>query len=240
MRIALQHTRREANFLKHLGDALRILRRRERGFVDAQSFANEFLHCEARIERRERILKDNLDAAAYVAQSVWGKRQNVLPSKEHLPPGALFEPYKAVTERRLPTARFPHEAKGDTFRHGERHAVYCLHVPHHPLEKPLFHREMRREVPYLDERRSRGEGEPGRERAGGLRTEKAVLRHRPCGKWVVWVVQIAGDPAPTRGGEEGRACNRAACGGIVAAFGKAATRHHVCGWAYSTSSSREI
>jgi len=234
MCIALQHTHRETNFLKHLGDALRILRRRERGFVDAQSFADEFLHGETRIERRERILKDNLDAAAYVAHSVWGKRQNVLPGKEHLPPGVLFEPYEAVPERRLPTARFPHETKGDAFRNSERHAVYCLHMSHHPLEKPLFHWKMRREVPYLNERRRKGggDGEAGRRGDGGRRTERAVLHYCPCGEGVVWVVQIAGDLAPARGREEGWGCYRAACGGIVATFRKAAARHHVCGRAH--------
>jgi len=113
---------------------------------------------------------------------VWGKRQNVLPSKEHLPPGVFFESYETVAERRLATARFTHEAKGDAFRNGERHAVYSLHMPHYPLEKPLFHREMRREVPYLDERRR----ERGRD--GGRRTERAVLHHGPCGEWVVWVI----------------------------------------------------
>src|SRR5207237_7545057 len=92
--------------------------------------------------------------------------------------------------------------------------------------KPLFHWEMRREVPYLDERR-RVQGEGCRMQGNG-----AVLPYFPYGEWVLRVVQIAGDLGPARGGEEARGCNRAAYCGIVAAFGKAAARHHVCGWAH--------
>ena len=189
--------------------------------MDAQSFADEFLHCEARIERRKRILKDNLDAAAHVAHRVWGKRQNVLPGKEHLPPGVLFEPYEAMAERRLATARFTHEAKGNAFRNGERHAVYRLHVPHYPLEKPLFHWEMRREVRVS----RREEEEEGREERERQRTEDVrglSSTHRPCGEWVVWVVQIAGDLAPTGGGEEGWGCYR--CSRVAASSQRSAKR----------------
>jgi len=49
-----------------------------------------------------------------------GKRQDILPGEEHLPLSALFEPYEAMAERRLATARFAYETQGDAFRNGER------------------------------------------------------------------------------------------------------------------------
>src|SRR5712691_3130816 len=67
-----------------------------------------------------------------------------------------------------------------------------------------------------------------------MQGDGAVLPYFPSGERVLRVVQIAGDLAPARGGEEARGCNRTAYYGIVAAFGKAAARHNVCGWAHGT------
>ena len=152
----------------------------------------------SKIERRKRVLEDNLHATAHVAHSAWGKPQDILPGKAHLALRTLFEPYEAMAEGRLPTTRFAHETQSNAFRNGERHTINRLHVSHHALEKPLFHWEMRSEVAYLDERcRGRGTG-------CKVRSEGAIFHDRLRREWVVRVMQIAGDLAPARSGEEGR------------------------------------
>jgi hypothetical protein len=67
--------------------------------VNDQRLADDLLHREARVERREWVLKDHLHLPADGLQSALAESGDVLPGEDDAPTGRLVEPHHGQRQR---------------------------------------------------------------------------------------------------------------------------------------------
>src|SRR5471032_3079007 len=86
--------------------------------------ANDLTYRHARIQRRKRILKDDLHLAAQAAHGLGAKMRDVLAFIDHAAFGAIDKTQQQAAERRLAATRFPNDGKRLALLHGERDTVH--------------------------------------------------------------------------------------------------------------------
>src|SRR6185437_13672105 len=127
----------------------------------------------ARIERRIRILKDDLHLAAQRAQRLAGEREHILPIEAHLARRGLDEAQNAPARGGLAAPRLAHESQRLARRNVERDAIDGLHRAGVPPEESPRDREVLDEIPHREPRH--GLRAPGRRGGGGaLRGHRAA------------------------------------------------------------------
>jgi hypothetical protein len=87
--------------------------------VDVPGLGHDLADREARVDRGERVLVDQLDVASHPAQLVTVERQEVLSLQGDAASVGLDEPQEDPRQRRLARARFAHQTVRFTWRDGE-------------------------------------------------------------------------------------------------------------------------
>src|SRR5690606_6485025 len=102
MRITVRGIRRHADLFENVGHALYPLTACDRLVTETERFGNDILHPHARIERRKRILKDDLHRiAAPTMLSLRGKCDGAA--------GWLAQPSNDIAEGALARSTFAHD-----------------------------------------------------------------------------------------------------------------------------------
>src|SRR5262249_21523383 len=126
--------------LEELGDPLAPVALRRA--VDLQRLADDVARRHARIERRERILKNDLHLAPVGAQLPLGKMRDVPPGDPDRAGGRLDQAQHGPGESRLAAAAFADEPESLAARNREAHAVERQNLPDRPAQQALLHGEM--------------------------------------------------------------------------------------------------
>src|SRR5260370_885981 len=112
VRITPHIIRPQADGLEQIHDALFKLPPGFRQLVNDQGLANDRADVHARIERRIRVLKDNLDVAAQDAKLGRLQRSDILAFKMDLAPGRFDQAKHATPGGRFTTAGFANQPEG--------------------------------------------------------------------------------------------------------------------------------
>src|SRR5204863_4091784 len=108
---------------KQLHDAIAPLLTRA-DMVDDERLFDNLPHAHARIQRRVRILKDDLHVAPGMTKRVAREAEHVLSAKEHLASGRLDQPEDAAACRRFSAARLSNEPERLRLVERKAHIVY--------------------------------------------------------------------------------------------------------------------
>src|SRR5262245_15030124 len=154
MRVPLQVSRVEADQAKELRDAV-AARPAIAQLVDDERLFHDLSRAHSRVERRIRILKDDLHVAARLAHSARGKLQDVLAAEADLAAGRFDEPQHAPSRRRLAAARFADEPERLTLFDPEAHVVDGRDSSSLPEQTCVAH-EVLHEVRNVNERHGIG------------------------------------------------------------------------------------
>ena len=100
--------------------------------MDDHRLGQHLLDAHPWIEGAERVLEDDLHAAAQGAQLVAGQVRDVLSVKADPATGGLDQPQCEPTQRGLARARLTDQTQGLTTADGEGHAVDCSYHPAGP------------------------------------------------------------------------------------------------------------
>src|SRR5205809_813725 len=122
VRIAVEVRRVEADEVKELGDPI-APRPAVTQAVDDERLLDDLSRAHARVERRVRILKDDLHIAPRLAQAPARKGEHVLAPDPYFARRGVDEPEHAAPGRRLSAARFADEPEGFPFLNREAHVV---------------------------------------------------------------------------------------------------------------------
>ena len=158
VREAVGHVRAQADPRQEAGDPILELPPVGEA-VHPQGLGDRIAHGDARVQGGVRVLEDDLQVAAELAQA-----RPVEPEEVHrlrlrrrpvegLSGGRLDQPQQGAPGRGLATARLPHERQGLAVPHREVESVHGLHLPDHAAEQPLPHREVLLEAAHVHERR---------------------------------------------------------------------------------------
>ena len=90
-----------------------------------------------RVERRVRVLEDDLHAAPNRAELALGHARDLVALELDAPLGRRHEPEQGSPERRLPAPRFADEPQHLAPAEVERDVVDCLDVSGLPPDEPL-------------------------------------------------------------------------------------------------------
>src|SRR5207245_11306829 len=101
----------EADRLEELRDALLALLARPRKLVDDERLADDRADGHPRIERRVRVLEDDLHFLPERAKRSLVERRHVATLEAHLARRRLDQSQDGAARRRLPAARFADEAE---------------------------------------------------------------------------------------------------------------------------------
>ncbi len=98
--------------------------------VDVVRLADDVADGHPWVQRRVRVLEDDLDVAAQCAQGLPLGLEDVLALEQGLAAGGHLQQHEQLGERRLATARLAHDAQRLALVQLEGHAVDGLHVTH--------------------------------------------------------------------------------------------------------------
>src|SRR5262249_37989009 len=110
--------------------------------VHAERLRDDLPHGHARVERRVRVLKDDLQLPAHFAHPPSGEARDVLPVEDDLSVGRLEELDHGAAERRLSAAGLADEAERLPRAQREIDAVDGVHLADAPLEDAGHDREV--------------------------------------------------------------------------------------------------
>src|SRR3989304_2866125 len=110
--------------------------------VDAQALPDGLADRHPRIERRVRVLEDDLHVAAHGLQVGAAQLQHVDAVEPDGARAGLDQAQHRPSDRRLATTRLSHQAEGLAFPNGESHPVDRLDPAHGPLQHSGAHREV--------------------------------------------------------------------------------------------------
>ena len=119
---------------------------------ESEAFADDLPDAHARIERRVRVLEDDLHLAAHLAHRRRVQRQQLAPLEGDAAAGRLDEPDKAAPERRLAATRFADQPNRLAVVNVETDAVDRLDLFAPVPEHPGPHREIFLQVADLEQR----------------------------------------------------------------------------------------
>ena len=125
MRIARGVLRREADHDEQLADP-RALALTVADRMNDERFADDRANQHARVERAERILKDDLQVPAPRPHRALVKRRNILAFVEDLACRRLDEPKQEASGRRFPATGFAHQSDCLTPVDRQRQIVHSL------------------------------------------------------------------------------------------------------------------
>ena len=111
-RVAVDLVRQQADLRHHLLHALLRLRRREVRLERLQRFGDDFAHGHARIERSERILKNDLHLLALAAHVFMRELGEILAEPDDAPRRDRQQTQYGAAESRLPAAGLSDQTKG--------------------------------------------------------------------------------------------------------------------------------
>ncbi|MNH99544.1 hypothetical protein D3C73_523190 [compost metagenome] len=95
--------------------------------VDFHRLADQLQHIQTRIQRRIRVLKDRLNAAAERLQPLLPQLAERLSIEEHFSASIVVQPEQAAPDRRLPAAGFAHQPEGFPLADLEAYAIDCFY-----------------------------------------------------------------------------------------------------------------
>jgi hypothetical protein len=123
VRVAAHHVGAEAHLREDVGDHHVGLAAVSSEPEDGDALADDLAHGHVRVQRRVRILKDDLHAAAERAELLLGHLRDFPAVEEDAPRGGLDEAEDRAAERALSAARLAHEAERLAAADVERGAV---------------------------------------------------------------------------------------------------------------------
>src|SRR5579884_2172200 len=124
--------------------------------VDRERLRDDLPHALPRVERRVRILEDDLHLAADRPQRALAEMGDVAPVEPHDARGRLEQPDDEARGRRLAATRLADDPERLAAAHGQGDVLDRVHDALRPREHALLHREVLRQVHDLDERLLRG------------------------------------------------------------------------------------
>src|SRR5438552_4781161 len=152
VRVAAQVLGGEADRLQQLHDAFLARPPVGRQLVDHQGLADDRAHRHSWIERRVRVLEDDLHLLAERAQRSLIERGDVLALERDLTGGRLDQAEDRAARGGLAAARLADEAQRLAGHDVERHVVHRVHTRHLAREQAATDREVLLEVANLEER----------------------------------------------------------------------------------------
>src|SRR3954468_20081324 len=154
MRIIVDMLGAQPDALEDVSDARAALLR-VADAVHAQRLADDVAGRHARIERRERILKDDLHLPSVGAQLRLGEMRDIRAVDLDLPRSRLDQPQDRATNGGLAAAGLAHQRERLAGADRERHAIDRIDVTGRAAQQALLDREMLLEVRDLENGRSR-------------------------------------------------------------------------------------
>src|SRR5215470_3743561 len=151
VRVAPQMLGRQANRLQQLHDALLTRAAVRRQLVDDQSLADDRSHRHPRIQRRVRVLEDDLHLLAQRAQGALVERRDVLALERDFARGRLDQSQDRAARRGLAAAGLAHQPERLAAHDVERHVVHRVHARDLAREEAATDREVLLEIADLEE-----------------------------------------------------------------------------------------
>ena len=146
VRVAAHVVGAQAHRLEQLDDARFELLPRLRQLVDDQRLADDRAHRHARIQRRVRILEDDLHVARERTQLVFARPRDALAFEPDLARGRLDQAQDAAPRRALAAARFADNAERFAGGQIEAHAVDRMNLLDRAAEPAALDREALDEI----------------------------------------------------------------------------------------------
>ena len=164
-----------------------VLRLAPRHAVQAQRRADDLADALARVQRRDRVLEDELDLAAHRLSCLRPRCVMSRPRKRSAPVGGLEQPHDAARQGALAAARLAHHAQRLALVEAQRDVVDGMHVADRAVdEHALLDREVELDVLGLQQRHvALGLGRaPGLGRCGGASalTPPPIRGRARCGR----------------------------------------------------------
>ena len=145
VRVAPGVERLEPDHLEELGDALLALGRRHH-VVQHQRLGENLADGHARVERRERVLEDQLHLAAQGAEGGLAQGGDIVAVEDDAAGGRLDQPHHEPPDRRLAAAGLADERQRLAGAEHEGHAVDRLHGRKRPPERRALRDEVLHEI----------------------------------------------------------------------------------------------
>src|SRR5262245_19417929 len=152
VRVPAQVFGRETHGLQQLHHPLLARAPVRSELVDHQRLTDDRSDGHPRIQRRVRILEDDLHLLAQRAQRPLVERGDVLALERDLARGRLDQSQNGATGRGFTATRLAHQPERLAGHHIERHVVHRVHPRHLAREQAATDREVLLEVPDLEER----------------------------------------------------------------------------------------
>jgi len=153
MRVAAHRLGRQADELEQPRDAI-IAIAIGRDAMDLEWRAQDIADGQPRIERRERVLEDDLHPAPQRHHLLRGVVRDVLAGEPDLAGGGLDQLQDRLAHRRLAAAALADDAENFALAKLEIDAVDGLHLRDHARQDPRADREMRLQPARLEQRLS--------------------------------------------------------------------------------------
>ncbi len=122
------HRRVEPDGIEHLRHP-RLLLGVGAALPDPQRLGHDVLHLAARVQGRDRVLEDELQAGAHLAQLLAAQRGEVGALEQHAATGGGGKLHDGPTGRRLSATRLAHQAERLAFPDVEADAGHGVHDP---------------------------------------------------------------------------------------------------------------
>jgi hypothetical protein len=114
--------------------------------VDQQPLGDDVAHRHARVQRRVRVLEDDLHVAAQRLQLVAAQVEDILAVEKDRAFSGWDQAQDGARDGGFAAAGFPHQAEGFALAHGEADIIHRLDPRDHALEDARAHREIGLEV----------------------------------------------------------------------------------------------
>ena len=165
VRVAVQVVGAQAHRPQQRLDALLAVRE----LVDQQVLAHHLAHRHARVQRRERILEDDLRPAPHLEHALARQRQQVdhraVRAVADTSPGGPLQAEERASQGALAAAALAHQAERLAPADGQVDAVHGLDLAHHALQEAPLDGKPGAQVLRLQQGRSVGGGRGLRHRA---------------------------------------------------------------------------
>ena len=155
VRITLAILRLQSDLLQQLRDPLLALRAVRRA-VNDQRLSHDRADRHARIERRIRILKDDLHVAPHPPHAAGVELADVGAVEVDRPRRRLDQSQDAAADRRLSRSRFADQSERLAGRDVEADAIDRLHLRDRAAQHSPFHRKVLCEIAKSEERLAHG------------------------------------------------------------------------------------
>ena len=153
VRVARHRLDAQAHLVEQGGDPIPLLAAGVDQLVDVERLADRIADLQARIERGVGVLKDHLDAPPHGHQIAAARPRDVDAVDPNLALGRLEQADDGAPEGRLAAAGFADQAERPAGLDPQGHAVDRADLADRAAQERRAHREIRLEVPDLEQRR---------------------------------------------------------------------------------------